>query len=83
MLACEGTATTKRQTGTDAGYNRHRRRREPPCDECRSAHSAAVTKWRNDMTDSQRVMYRKQRKRSDVKYKLKLMERERVVNDPK
>lgn len=34
-----GTACQER-IGTDAGYQRHRRRREPPCDPCKAANAA-------------------------------------------
>lgn len=33
--------------GTDGGYYRHRRRKEPACDECKAAHSVATRRDRS------------------------------------
>lgn len=42
--------------GTDAGFQAHRRAGEPPCDECRAAHSEKLREWN-------RRRYRKNRQR--------------------
>ncbi len=39
--------TVHANCGTDAGYHRHHRRREQPCQWCRDAHAAAVRSRRN------------------------------------
>lgn len=36
--AYTSTLTCAERRGTDAGYHRHNRNREAPCDECREAH---------------------------------------------
>jgi hypothetical protein len=37
--------------GTSAGYEQHRRRKEPPCDACKEAHAQASRGWRNRDND--------------------------------
>lgn len=40
------------QHGTDAGYVAHRRRGDPPCQECRTAHTAYVKHYKANRTSA-------------------------------
>ncbi|MCU1647119.1 MAG: hypothetical protein JWN03_7394 [Nocardia sp.] len=42
------TPTVHMNCGTDAGYHRHYRREERPCEWCREAHSASARKRRQN-----------------------------------
>ena len=46
----EGRKLTRKvaQCGTRAGYNRHLKLKEPTCQECKAAQSAAVSQWQRD-----------------------------------
>lgn len=39
-------ATRPNEHGTNAGYERHRKAGEKPCDDCRRAHNAYTVAWR-------------------------------------
>lgn len=36
------------ECGTRAGYNRHLKRKEPTCVECKAAQSEAVSRWKRE-----------------------------------
>lgn len=59
MTAADTEARTRPLCGTDAGYQAHRRNREPYDDDCRTAHAAEMATYRRTNPD------RRQRERLD------------------
>lgn len=42
----QGWVFTPAECGTESGYSKHRRAKEPTCDACKRAHADMMTAWR-------------------------------------
>lgn len=60
------------ECGTKAGYQRHRRRKEEPCADCRTANAAYLREWRQrpDAAVSTRICNRARARAAQALVKL-------------
>lgn len=53
--------------GSEAGFNRHRRAGEPPCDFCRTSHVDAVAAWKRKNRAQVRAADERRRRRQQAR----------------